>query len=96
MREIKTLKQVFWDMNHIQIHTEVVNEVRITTFVDENGDASTVETVVEIVHLYVDTELTSIVKLCEIYGFTELQCDVLDDLLSEEGAIMWGGLLFAE
>ena len=27
---------------------------------------------------------------------TELQCDVLDDLLSEESAIMLGGLLFAE
>lgn len=90
------LRQVFGDMNHIQIHTEVVDEVRSTTVVDENGNVSTVETVVEIVHLYVDTELTSIVKLCEIYGFTELQCDVLDDLLSEESAIMWGGLLFAE
>lgn len=90
------LRQVFWDMNHIQIHTEVVDEVRITTFVDENGNVSTVETVVEIVHLYVNTEITSIVKLCEIYSFTELQCDVLDDLLSEESAIMWGGLLFAE
>jgi len=90
------LWQVFWDMNHIQIHTEVVDEVRCTTFVDENGNVSRVETVVETVHLYVDTELTSIVKLCEIYGFTELQCDVLDDLLSEESAIMLGGLLFAE
>ena len=90
------LRQVFWDMNHIQIHTEVVNEVRSTTVVDENGKISTVETVVEIVHLYVNTEITSIVKLCEIYSFTELQCDVLDDLLSEESAIMWGGLLFAE
>ena len=90
------LRQVFWDMNRIQIHTEVVDEVRITTFVDENGNVSTVETVVEIVYLYVNTEMTSIVKLCEIYGFTELQCDVLNDLLSEESAIMWGGLLFAE
>ena len=66
------------------------------TVVDENGKISTVETVVEIVHLYVNTEITSIMKLCDIYSFTELQCDVLDDLLSEESAIMWGGLLFAE
>ena len=35
----EVLRQVFWDMNHIQIHTEVVDEVRITTFVDENGNA---------------------------------------------------------
>ena len=85
----EVLRQVFWDMNHIQIHTEVVNEVRVTTFVDENGNASTVETVVEIVHLYVNTEITSIVKLCEIYSFTELQCEILAELLSDENDLMW-------
>ena len=90
------LRQVFWDMNHIQIHTEVVNEVRITTFVDENGDASTVETVVEIVHLYVNIEITSIMKLCEIYGFTELQREMIAELLSDENDRMWGGAQFAE
>ena len=86
----EVLRQVFWDMNHIQIHTEVVNEVRITTFVDENGGASTVETVVEIVHLYVNTEITSIVKLCEIYGFTELQREMLAELLSDKNDLMRG------
>ena len=90
------LRQVFWDMNRIQIHTEVVDEVRITTFVDENGNVSTVETVVEIVHLYVNTEITSIVKLCEIYGFTELQREMLAELLSDENDRMWGGAQFAE
>lgn len=85
----ETLRQVFWDMNRIQIHTEVVDEVRITTFVDENGNVSTVETVVEIVHLYVDTDITSIVKLCEIYGFTEVQHEMLAELLSDENDLMW-------
>lgn len=85
------LRQVFWDMNHIQIYTEVIDEVRSTTFVDENGNVSTVETVVEIVHLYVNTEVTSIVKLCEIYGFTELQREMLAELMSDENDRMWGG-----
>ena len=88
------LRQVFWDMNHIQIYTEVVDEVRSTTFVDENGNVSTVETVVEIVHLYVNTEVTSIVKLCEIYGFTELQREMLAELMSDENDRMWGGAQF--
>ena len=90
------LRQVFGDMNHIQIHTEVVDEVRSTTVVDENGNVSTVETVVEIVHLYVNTEITSIVKLCEIYGFTELQREALAELMSDENDRMWGGAQFAE
>ena len=77
------LRQVFWDMNHIQIHAEVVDEVRSTTFVDENGNISTVETVVEIIHLYVNTEITSIVKLCETYGFTEVQQEILGDFLGK-------------
>lgn len=76
-------------MNHIQIYTEVVDEVRCTTFVDENGNISTVETVVELVHLHVNTEITSIVKLCEIYGFTELQREMLTELLSDENDRMW-------
>ena len=90
------LRQVFWDMNRIQIHTEVVDEVRSTTFVDENGKVSTAETVVEIVHLYVNTEITSIVKSCEIYAFAEVQREMLTELLSAENDRMWGGLLFAE
>ncbi len=90
------LRQVFWDMNHIQIHTEVVDEVRSTTFVDENGNVSTAETVVEIVHLYVNTEITSIVKLCEIYSFAEVQREMLTELLSAENDRMWGGAQFAE
>lgn len=90
------LRQVFWDMNHIQIHTEVVDEVRITTFVDENGNVSTVETVVEIVHLYVNTEMTSIVKLCEIYAFTEVQREMLEELMSDENDRMWFDAQFAE
>ncbi len=85
----EALRHVFWDMNHIQIHTEVVDEVRSTTFVDENGNVSTVETVVEIVHLYVNTEITSIVKLCEIYGFNEVQREMLAELMSDENDLMW-------
>ena len=92
----ETLRQVFWDMNRIQIHTEVVDEVRITTFVDEKGNVSTVETVVEIMYLYVNTEMTSIVKLCEIYGFSELQREALAELMSDENDRMWGGAQFAE
>ena len=92
----EALRQVFWDMNHIQIHTEVIDEVRSTTFVDENGNVSTAETVVEIVHLYVNTEITSILKSCEIYGFTELQREMLAELLSDENDRMWGGAQFAE
>ena len=83
------LRQVFWNMNHIQIHTEVVDEVRSTTFVDENGNVSTIETVVGIVHLYVNTEITSIVNLCEIYGFTEVQREMMSELLSDENDLMW-------
>ena len=94
--KVDVLRQIFWDMNHIQIHTEVVDEVRSTTFVDENGNVSTVETMVEIVHLYVNTEITSIVKLCEIYGFTEVQREMLIELLSAENDRMWGDAQFAK
>lgn len=33
--KVNALRQVFWSMNRIQLHTEVVEEVRSTTFVDE-------------------------------------------------------------
>ena len=92
----EALRQVFWDMNHIQIHTEVVNEVRSTTFVDENGNVSTVETVVEIVHLYVDTENMTVTEMIEKYGFSKVQGEVINDLLSDDNDKMWGGALFAE
>ena len=94
--KVDALRQVFWDMNRIQIYTQVVNEVRSTTFVDENGNVSTIETGVEIVHLYVNTEITSIMKLCEIYGFTEVQREALAELMSDENDRMWGGAQFAE
>ena len=90
------LRQVFWNMNHIQIHTEVVEEVRRTIFVDENGNVSTVETVVEIVHLYVDTENMTVTEMIEKYGFSKIQGEVINDLLSEDNAKMWGDLLYSK
>ena len=78
------LRQVFWDMNHIQIHTEVVDEIISTTFVDENGNVSTVETVIEIVHLYVNTNNEDVMKMVDRYSFSSIQAEVLTELLKIE------------
>ncbi len=59
-------------MNYIQIHIKVVNDIKITTFVDENGNVSTVETTVEIVHLNVDTEHLTAMEMTEIYDFSDV------------------------
>ena len=88
------LRQVFWDMNRIQIHTEVVDEVRSTTFVDENGNVSTVETVVEIVHLYVITENEDVMEMVEVYALSSIQAEVLIELLSIEKTALYGCLFY--
>ena len=83
------LRQVFWDMNRVQIHTEVVDEVRSTTFVDEKGNVSTGEMVVEIVHLYVETKCITFKEMSRIYEFSQVQIDILNDLLGEENVKIW-------
>ena len=87
------LKAIFWDMNSVSLRTD--SRTTTVTRYETNADGELVE-VKEDVTMIILTVVTDSMNADEIsdeYGFSDKQDTMLDELLSEENAELWAGIL---
>lgn len=87
------LKEIFWDMNSISLRTESRTTTVTRYETDANGNPVEVQEDVTMIILTVVTDNISVVEISDEYGFSAKQNDMLNELLSEENAELWAGLL---
>ena len=87
------LKAIFWDMNSISLRTE--SRTTTVTRYETNADGELVEVQedVTMIILTVVTDSMSADEISDEYGFSAKQDTMLDELLSEENAELWAGIL---
>lgn len=87
------LKAIFWDMNLISLRTE--SRTTTVTRYETNADGELVEVQedVTMIILTVVTDSMSADEISDEYGFSAKQDTMLDELLSEENAELWAGIL---
>ena len=87
------LREIFWDMNPISLRTESKTATVTRYENDADGELVEVQEEVTLVVLTVVTDRKSIGEISVEYGFSEKQVEMLDNLLSEENARLWVGIL---
>ena len=87
------LKAIFWDMNSISLRSE--SRTTTVTRYETNADGELVEVQedVTMIILTVVTDSMSVDEISDEYGFSDKQDTMLDELLSEENAELWLGIL---
>lgn len=87
------LKEIFWDMNSISLRTD--SRTTTVTRYETNADGELVEVQedVTMIILTVVTDSMSADEISDEYGFSDKQDTMLDELLSEENAELWAGIL---
>ena len=87
------LKAIFWDMNSISLRTES-RKTTVTRY-ETNADGELVEVQedVTMIILTVVIDSMSADEISDEYGFSTKQNTMLDELLSEENAELWAGIL---
>lgn len=87
------LKAIFWDMNAISLRS-VTQTSYITRYeYDENGDVVEVTEEITLIILTVVTDSMSVDEISDAYAFSTKQDEMLDELLSEDNAELWAGIL---
>lgn len=87
------LKEIFWDMNSISLRTESRTTTVSRYETDANGNLVEIQEEVTMIILTVVTDGMNADEISDEYGFSTKQDTMLDELLSEENAELWAGLL---
>ena len=87
------LKAIFWDMNSISLRTDSRTTTVTRYETDANGNSVEVQEEVTMIILTVVTDSMSADEISDEYGFSAKQDTMLDELLSEENAELWAGIL---
>ena len=87
------LKAIFWDMNTISLRTDSRTTTVTRYETDANGNSVEVQEEVTMIILTVVTDSMSADEISDEYGFSAKQDEMLDELLSEENAELWAGIL---
>jgi hypothetical protein len=87
------LKEIFWDMNPISLRTETQINTITQYETDTNGKLVEVQEEVTMIILTIVTDSMSVNQIANEYGFSARQNEMLDELLSEENAELWAGIL---
>ena len=87
------LNAIFWDMNSISLRTE--SRTTTVTRYETNAAGELVELQEDVttIILTVVTDSMSADEISDEYGFSTKQDTMLDELLSEENAELWAGIL---
>ncbi len=80
-------------MNSISLRTESKTMIVTQYETDADGNYVEVQEDVTLMILTVVTDNMSLVEISDKYGFSAKQNDMLNELLSEENAELWAGLL---
>lgn len=89
------LKEIFWDMNAISLRTETRTTAVTKYITDDEGNPVEVREDVTTIILTVVTDCLSIDEISDKYGFSAKQKEMLSELLREENAELWAGILGA-
>ena len=87
------LKEIFWDINSISLRTETQTNTITKYEADTKGNLVEVQEEVTMIILTVVTDSMSVNQIANEYGFSAKQNEMLDELLSEENAELWAGIL---
>ena len=87
------LKAIFWDMNSISLRTESRTTTVTRYEINADGELVEVQEDVTMIILTVVTDSLSADEISDEYGFSTKQDTMLDELLSEENAELWAGIL---
>ncbi|MDD3264128.1 MAG: CHAP domain-containing protein, partial [Candidatus Nanoarchaeia archaeon] len=87
---ISTLKEIFWQMNEIQIalNDEMVNEEST----DENGNIKINEVQKKILHI--DITSKTVEEMADIYNFNSYQRKQLNELLNDKYSKLWSSVIY--
>ena len=88
-----TLKEIFWDMNEISLRTETRTTAVTKYITDDEGKPVEIREDVTTIILTVVTDCLSIDEISAKYGFSAKQKEMLSELLREENAELWAGIL---
>ncbi len=88
------LRSVFWDMHQISSKTETKKIKEYTEEADENGNITVKETEVSKTVLYITVKHMTVDEMKSKYGFNDSQKEQLDEMLTEDKAKLWSGVLY--
>ena len=80
-------------MNSISLRTETQTNTIKRYETDTNGNLVEVQEEVTMIILTIVTDSMSVNQIANEYGFSARQNEMLDELLSEENAELWAGIL---
>lgn len=87
------LKEIFWDMNSISLRTDSRTTTVTRYETNAEGELIEVQEEVTMIILTVVTDSLNADEISDEYGFSAKQDTMLDELLSEENAELWAGIL---
>ena len=87
------LKEIFWDMNEISLRTETRTTAVTKYITDDDGNPVEVREDVTTIILTVVTDCLSIDEISDKYSFSVKQKEMLSELLREENAELWAGII---
>lgn len=83
------LKNLFWEMNKIEYRTENKTVTETVEEVRDNGSVELVEREVEKTTLYITVTHVSLEEMMSQKNFTDVQRDMVYELLADENNILW-------
>lgn len=89
------LKEIFWDMNAVSLRIETRTTAVTKYEADDEGNLVEVREDVTTIILTVVTDCLSIDEISAKYGFSAKKKEMLSELLREENAELWAGILGA-
>ena len=87
------LRYVFWDMVELSLMSETQNSYVTRQETDANGNVIEVQEEVTMIILTIVTDNISVDEISYKYGFSAKQDEMLDELLNENNAELWAGIL---
>ena len=87
-KKIKTLKEVFWDMNKITSSTEKITK----DIKDENGNVTEEDKEITILHIKINKK--SVDEMMIKYEFDLKQKSQIKEILSQEYSSLWSQVIY--
>lgn len=88
------IREIFWEMNEIDYHTETKTVKKLVEKDDGNGNIVQEEVKEKKTVLYITVLHKSIDEMADKYGFGEEQRQIMRELLDEKNRLMWTAVLY--
>lgn len=88
--KVKTLKDIYWEMNEVSFTTEQVTKIIENT--DSNGNTISEEKTITMLHITIKGK--NVDEMVKQYGFTQEQQKQLEELTDEKYASVWSTVIY--